>query len=83
MSRLDGSGRGIGILDRTLTCGLGAWASGEGSLPSVPNDVAIVTLTRYPDIFEHLAESVRLREGGYENIVVTSGGAKIENPNRR
>lgn len=46
-------------------------------------DVAIVTLTRYPDIFEHLAESVRLREGGYENIVVTSGGATINNPNWR
>jgi len=42
------------------------------------SEVAIVTLTRFPDIFAELAASVDLYEPDRRKIVVTSGGANIE-----
>ena len=41
---------------------------------------AIVTLTRYPDIFQRFRESVEKWEPAAQKIVVTSGGAEIDAP---
>src|SRR5262245_25097759 len=44
--------------------------------------VAILTLTRFPDIFERLADSIDKHEDwGIRRVVVTSGGAHIEQCN--
>lgn len=41
---------------------------------------AVVTLTRFPDIFRRLRDSVDRWEPGALKIVVTSGGAKVSAP---
>jgi len=45
-----------------------------------PRECAIVTLTRFPDIFAAFAESVERHEPGARKIVVTSGGCEIMRP---
>jgi GT2 family glycosyltransferase len=65
-----------------------AWSfRGQPSLPAFTrrpvellpdSNTAIVTLTRFPDIFERFAASVERHEPVRRRIVVTSGGCKIE-----
>lgn len=53
----------------------------EARMPVPPRrNVAIVTLTRFPDLFYRLAASVEAHEPARRKIVVTSGGAEVEAP---
>lgn len=60
--------------------GTGDFLGNPADLERVRRDCTIVTLSRFPDIFEAFAASVERWEPLRRRIVVTSGGLKVSRP---